>query len=107
MFITHPPYAELWEVNKSNKRALVWRGRDDVQTGSQDRTGCPLPLVSSYFYLFLFFSNVIYLGLRCCRGFSLVTASRCSTTEPPGKPVREGKLGQLPWGGESGHIYLH
>ena len=55
MFITHPPYAELWEVNKSNKRALVWRGRDDVQTGSQDRTGCPLPLVSSYFYLFLFF----------------------------------------------------
>ena len=34
-------------------------------------------------------------------------AGRCFTTEPPGKPVREGKLGQLPWGGESGHIYLH
>ena len=33
-------------------------------------------VVSSYFYLFLFFFNVIYLGLCCCRGSSLVTASR-------------------------------
>ena len=52
----------LWEVNKSNKCAPVWLGRDDVQTGSQeqDRTGCRLPpwsvltSISSSFFLLLF-----------------------------------------------------
>ena len=58
----------LWEVNKSNKCAPVWLGRDDVQTGSQeqDRTGCRLPpwsvltsISSSFFYCYLFGSLLL------------------------------------------------